>query len=417
MEQYLPDRLTPGLREAFLNGPAAIPPDGQESNFDNPPNLSLAGYAIFTSLWATATVCFAIRVYAKAFVCRKFVLSDYAMVVAWALCMGYSSVCLLVGKKAPGIDQWNLRLRDFISLLYYQQIGLIMFGICSFFIKASILFQLIEVFTRRQRDYFFWACHSLIWLNFLYYLIGTFVTIFRCRPINKAWDVLVTDGRCLDTFRLIAVSSAINAVSDIIIFILPQPRIWKLHMPMKKKLALSGVFSFGLLSCAAGVIKLIYVVLMFKRTNNTSYYLFCMGLWTLPELAGGMIAGCLPSAPKVVQSMAKSKLVLRWRNSLRSLVSSTSSHRYPSSEGTPSPGLGGSTENVPPMQRAMRNSWTGNDQFPLGSFASPTGTVLSTVKSITSDSDYSYSVSTLPGSVEVDVERGSMEKGRSREAV
>ncbi|KAL4977147.1 hypothetical protein BDW66DRAFT_150459 [Aspergillus desertorum] len=287
------DALSPEQREAFLRGPAGPPPAGQVSNFDDPPNLSSAGHAIFLTLWGVATICFFIRLYAKAVVVRKWRLSDFVMILAWTLCMGYSSVVLLVGRISPGVDQWNLRLKDFIELLYYEQIGLILFGVCSFFIKLSILIQLLEVFSHGQRDYFFWSCHGLIWLNFLYYSMGALITIFRCRPIPKAWNLLITNGKCMDNFRLIVVASAINAVSDIMIFILPQLRIWRLQLATHKKLALSAIFSFGLMACAFGVIKLVYAVLMNTRTN-TSYYMFLMGLWTLPEMAGGMIAGVSP---------------------------------------------------------------------------------------------------------------------------
>lgn len=273
--------------------------------------------------------------------------------------------------------------------LQYYQIGLVLFGICSFFIKLSILLQLIEVFGMEQRDYFFWSCHGLIWINFVYYFIGTFITIFGCRPIAKAWDPFITDGSCIDRFVLVVTSSALNAVSDILMFILPQGRIWSLRVPFGKRVAISAAFSFGLMcvspvlvlpksnpsrACVSGVVKLAYAVIMSKTPNNTSYYVNLVGLWTIPEMAGGMIAGCLPSVPKIIQVALRSPLVLKWRSSFRNLISLYTGRGQ----------SGAHSHGNEPMQRVIRNSFSGVDRFPLSSFKSPMGTAASITHSVDS---------------------------------
>ncbi|OJJ07817.1 hypothetical protein ASPVEDRAFT_202889 [Aspergillus versicolor CBS 583.65] len=367
--------LTPEQRQALLEGPASPPPPGQVSNLDDPPNSYLQWRALFVTLWTVASACVFIRIYAKAFVVRRFRMSDYTMVFAWALCMGYSALVILSGNASSGVDQWNLRLKDFILLLKYYQIGLVLFGVCSFFIKLSILLQLIEVFGMAQRDYFFWSCHCLIWINFIYYFIGTFITIFGCRPIAKAWDPFITHGSCIDRFALVVTSSALNAISDILMFVLPQGRIWSLRVPIGKRVSISAAFSFGLMACVSGVVKLAYAVIMSKTPNNTSYYVNLVGLWTIPEMAGGMIAGCLPSVPKVIQGVLRSPLVLKWHSSFRNLIPSYSRGQISAAA---------HSHGNEPMQRVIRNSFSGVDRFPLSSFKSPMGTAASTTHSVDS---------------------------------
>lgn len=68
--------LTPEQRQALLEGPASPPPPGRVSNLDDPPNSYLQWRALFVTLWTVASACVFIRIYAKAFVVRRFRMSD-----------------------------------------------------------------------------------------------------------------------------------------------------------------------------------------------------------------------------------------------------------------------------------------------------------------------------------------------------
>lgn len=86
----------------------------------------------------------------------------------------------------------------------------------------------------------------MIWINFLFYVISTFVEIFSCRPIAAAWDVLIS-GKCMNVRLLNVIASSVNGFFDLIILVLPQTRIWQLQMALRRKLAVSTVFLFGIL--------------------------------------------------------------------------------------------------------------------------------------------------------------------------
>lgn len=123
-----------------------------------------------------------------------------------------------------------------------------MYGIIIFFIKLSILLQFLELFAPAGlTNTMYWACHSLIWINLLFYLISTFLEIFSCKPRQKAWNPLITSGSCIDTLVLNVAASAINAVSDLILLILPQLMIWRLRMAVQRRIAVSAVFLIAIL--------------------------------------------------------------------------------------------------------------------------------------------------------------------------
>lgn len=79
--------------------------------------------------------------------------------------------------------------------------------------------------------------------------VPTFITVFmtQCSPVSAAWDPVLslTNCRPRETHELVSV--AINVVLDIFVVILPLPVVWKLKMPARKKAAVTGMFSIGLL--------------------------------------------------------------------------------------------------------------------------------------------------------------------------
>ena len=123
-----------------------------------------------------------------------------------------------------------------------------MYGVCIFFIKLSILLQYLQIFVPVKRmSTMYLASYALIWSNFVFYFVSTFVEIFACSPIRKAWEPLVAEGHCVNILALNVAASSINSASDVGILILPQISIWRLHMSVKRKLQVSVIFLIGIL--------------------------------------------------------------------------------------------------------------------------------------------------------------------------
>ncbi|PYH88112.1 hypothetical protein BO71DRAFT_404108 [Aspergillus ellipticus CBS 707.79] len=287
----------------------------------------LQGEAIILSFSIVATLFMSLRMYTKVFVIRQMRYSDYSMIFAWAIVMGFMVPAWLLNTENPGLNQWDITMQRFINSLYYFHAGSIVYGLCCFFVKMSLLLQLLEIFGQ-QRGGFFWTCHSLLWVNFVFYVICTFLEIFACQPMAKNWNVLITTGHCLNTRLINVVASSINSASDLIILVLPQTRIWSLNMPFSRKITVSAVFLIGLLACTSSIVRLAYAILLNESSNdnNIAYYSFMAGCWTIPELTIGIIIGCLPSMPKLAKNIRQNKQVGRLVDSLQGLLSTNSTY-------------------------------------------------------------------------------------------
>jgi len=76
--------------------------------------------------------------------------------------------------------------------------------------------------------------------------IGLVLTGFLiCRPIAFNWDKTL-HGQCGSTAGEEISFAIVNMIIDGMIVFLPMPVVWRLQMPVKKKISISCMFGLGL---------------------------------------------------------------------------------------------------------------------------------------------------------------------------
>ncbi len=164
------------------------------------------------------------------------------------------------------MHQWDVQLKTYITMLYvctastaphdhstnrYQWINIssIVYGPLIFMIKLSVLLQYLKIFVPRRKDNMamFVAIQAVIWANFIFYTVNMAFLIALCSPREKIWNPFISTGRCFDRRGAFKSNAIFNVISDFTILLLPMRSVWKLHMPLRKKIGVSAVFSTGLL--------------------------------------------------------------------------------------------------------------------------------------------------------------------------
>jgi uncharacterized BrkB/YihY/UPF0761 family membrane protein len=132
--------------------------------------------------------------------------------------------------------------------IQYTYVSEVVYGIMILILKTSILIQYRRIFTpARRTDLMFWGTHCLNAVIIVYYITMMFMTIFQCQPRQKAWDPLVPGGHCIKNISNLISSGYLNVISNFTILLLPHGVIWRLHIPLRRKVAVSGIFLVGLL--------------------------------------------------------------------------------------------------------------------------------------------------------------------------
>ena len=92
------------------------------------------------------------------------------------------------------------------------------------------------------------AIYFGIALNGLFYLASCIALIILCIPRRgESWTSTSYATRCYHAEAMGDVQGIFGLISDIYIFILPLPVLYRLHMSLKKKLGITAVFLTGLM--------------------------------------------------------------------------------------------------------------------------------------------------------------------------
>jgi hypothetical protein len=185
----------------------------------------------------------------------------------------------------------------------------------------SILVQYLQMFapSRTVNRFVFWGSWLVILTSFTFYTIDTFLTIFACNPREKIWNKFEQKGHCINYNAVILATGYFNIASDLAILLLPVRSVWKLQIPLRKKINISLLFGTGLLlvaldpffpwanrnrACVASAMRIVetFRIILNESHADVSFHIAWMGLWSYAELALGIIVACSLSLPRLAKS-------------------------------------------------------------------------------------------------------------------
>lgn len=79
----------------------------------------------------------------------------------------------------------------------------------------------------------------------LYSFITSFVWVYACQPLEKFWDLTITEGTCVNFLKITVFSGAMNVLTDIIILVLPLAILRDLRLPFRQKIIIMGIMATG----------------------------------------------------------------------------------------------------------------------------------------------------------------------------
>lgn len=107
--------------------------------------------------------------------------------------------------------------------------------------KVSVLIFYLRIFPTRS---FRIACFAVMAIIVGWSLGAIFATIFQCIPIAASWNKSIT-GNCVNSDATWVSYAVINIVTDAMVLALPIPLIIKLHLSLRDRLLLCGIFLMG----------------------------------------------------------------------------------------------------------------------------------------------------------------------------
>ena len=124
--------------------------------------------------------------------------------------------------------------------------GTILYSLNMFFAKLALflLFYRLFALNRWMRI----AIYFGIALNGLFYLASGITLIILCIPRHReGWTSPIYAARCYHAEVMGLIQGIFGLLSDIYIFILPLPVLFRLQMSLKKRLGIIAVFFTGVM--------------------------------------------------------------------------------------------------------------------------------------------------------------------------
>ncbi|KAL9106899.1 MAG: hypothetical protein Q9227_008147 [Pyrenula ochraceoflavens] len=214
------------------------------------------------------------------------------------------------------------KLQTAFDLIHVIALGLLKLSVCFFYRR---------IFRGPKFNIASWIAIVTVIL----WIIAFFVAIAAAcgTHIEANWASLGTlKTQCVDTFRLLLVYAVTDVIVDLAILLIPIPLVFRLQMPLRRKVAVCGVLLVGALATACGITRMVIFVGALTApllANSTvaglpdtddlgvvSVLLF----WGMVELGVGMTAICLPTLRPLFAGWSVESVV----RSVRSAISLSS---------------------------------------------------------------------------------------------
>ncbi|KAL2846387.1 hypothetical protein BJY01DRAFT_247291 [Aspergillus pseudoustus] len=166
-------------------------------------------------------------------------------------------------------------------------------------VKLSLLASYLRFLTVPLFRHVNWAMIVLVACWAISFLVAT---ITACRPLHAYWDLeLRATAKCTDDPARTLAFTVSNLITDVIVLVVPVPTFWRLKLPIRERLALTGLMSLGLLACAASGVRLYYAHRIYNVSYDTSWEGYSLPLWILVEINLAVICASIPTLRPLMQ--------------------------------------------------------------------------------------------------------------------
>lgn len=111
--------------------------------------------------------------------------------------------------------------------------------VCLNKISAVLFYR--RIFIDKRFQHICWAAMALI----VSWSVGAVAaTISQCAPIEGSWNKSVK-ARCIDSDAFWVAYAVMNILTDALVLSLPLPQVFALHLKLRDRIMLCGVFMLG----------------------------------------------------------------------------------------------------------------------------------------------------------------------------
>ncbi|KAF3171009.1 hypothetical protein EYR41_000025 [Orbilia oligospora] len=276
-----------------LNGAAvfkSIPKTAMSEGYV-PPDKGNIVFIVATISMAVALVLVGGRLYTRKIYSGKLGLDDWMIIPAMILTLGFTAVQILAVKNAHmGMHVYDISPYAMVEGTKLTYAHMILYVYSIMFTKLSII-----LFIRRLSfDKMWHICNGFFAFHVLFGIASSLALAFQCKPIAAAYDLLTKLEHQCNALTMYYAITSIGVASDIALLFLPAPIVFKLQLPLWKKIAVLFLFSLGGLACIFAILRMIHL-LDGVRGIDLTWDIVPVALYGQLEVTLAIIATSLPA--------------------------------------------------------------------------------------------------------------------------
>ena len=260
----------------------------------------------------------AARIYTRSRINRAMGWDDYIALVTLPFCIACGVLLGIATRYGMGISAG-----DFFDDLGQQYQKWIFGASCTYLLallgyKMSIMFMYLRIFDVDQL--FRYCTWAVMFVTFGYLFSNIWTQIFGCWPVAKSWTPDLP-GHCILILKADYGYGSLNIITDLLIFVLPLPMIWRLQLSPRDKLGVSVIFVTGSMyvqppspmifqhrvaipsslidvpsvirNWVVAIVRFVYMVRYLTAADRPQNAVDCY-FWSIIEINKGLICACLP---------------------------------------------------------------------------------------------------------------------------
>ncbi|EEA28437.1 hypothetical protein TMatcc_003233 [Talaromyces marneffei ATCC 18224] len=236
-----------------------------------------------------------LRCYVRISIVKAFGVDDGAMVLSM-LCYIMFCACMIGGALyGTGRRFADLTAAQRMTAMEYWWLCEIAYCFSSLFCKISICFFLMRITILRTHIY---LLYTVMILTVIGGLIFMFLMLLQCKPISYFWTRTTLDpayqGDCISIdiiINMTYVYSALAAVCDFTVGIIPVFLVKNLNMRKETRLAVMGILSMACVASLAVIVRIPFVTTF--KDPDFLYATVDIAIWSCVENGLGISAACL----------------------------------------------------------------------------------------------------------------------------
>ncbi|KAF5856734.1 hypothetical protein ETB97_006787 [Aspergillus alliaceus] len=259
--------------------------------------------AVMWSLTGITMIVVAARIFIRSRILRSLGADDHLILVSTAFGIIYvatstADVIAGYGKHTSVLSDNTLERVMLLNTISY------VFGVFSFtlpkFSVATLLTRLLNPGLRQRI-----VIWTLIGLATAAACVNIVLLFTLCDPPEAMWKIKLAGASCKDAAILIyyaIFTGALSGLTDLYLAIYPSTVLWKLQMPLPRKLAISAALGLGAIASAMAVVKCTQLKNLGDRIDYT-YSNVELSIWTNVEANMVVIASSIPTLHPLLKAI------------------------------------------------------------------------------------------------------------------